>query len=138
MIRRWNNRPSRKQHKGFDPSSNIDITLEKFKASIIMNLVIRQAFRHKTTALKAYGSIKAFNQIRSPHQESSEQSVGGTTDDIAHSSSAFDGKDSNPYSSANKISNESGIDMRQSAANEKASKSPKATAAKKQADHTQK
>ncbi|PLW14005.1 hypothetical protein PCANC_18098 [Puccinia coronata f. sp. avenae] len=70
-------------------------------------------------------------------KESSEQAVGGTTDDIAHSKGAFDSGEANPHKSAAKLSS-SGIDMEQSAAYAGSSLSSEKTPTKKKAPNTQK
>ncbi|EFP77396.1 uncharacterized protein PGTG_03352 [Puccinia graminis f. sp. tritici CRL 75-36-700-3] len=72
-----------------------------------------------------------------PSKETSEQAVGGTTDDIAHSKGAFDSDEANPEKSASKIS-AGGISMEQSAANEASSLSSQKTPVKKKAPNTQK
>ncbi|KAH9466173.1 hypothetical protein MJO28_001187 [Puccinia striiformis f. sp. tritici] len=83
-------------------------------------------------------SVNPNREPSRPIKESSEQAVGGTTDDIAHSGGAFDSNEASPEKSADKISAKGGISMENSAANAGSSLSSDNTAVKKKSPNTQK
>ncbi|CAH7673265.1 expressed protein [Phakopsora pachyrhizi] len=111
--------------------------------NFINNLSKMRSYHHRAKLIQfhraqnqAKGLVRSFSTtvpIRWPDRrsESSEQSSDATNDQVADSCAAFDGTKSDPHSSARDLSAEKGIDMDESAANEKSSQAPASTVVKK-------